>query len=84
MIEAKSCGLPIVAFDCPCGPRNIVKDGIDGLLVKSEDVKALSDGISYLLSNEKLRKKMASSAVIDFETNWSEEAVLTMWRKLFV
>lgn len=84
LIEAKSCGLPIVAFDCPYGPRNIVKDGMDGLLVKSEDVKALSDGISYLLSNEKLRKKMASSAVIDFETNWSEEVVLTMWRKLFV
>lgn len=84
LIEAKSCGLPIVAFDCPYGPRNIVKDGIDGLLVKSENVKALSDGISYLISSEKLRKEMSSAAITDFETNWSEEAVLTMWRKLFV
>lgn len=82
LIEAKSCGIPVVAFDCPYGPCNIVKDGIDGILVKPENVKILADRISYMISDDKLRKRMASAAIFDYEQNWSEEAILTKWQEL--
>lgn len=84
MIEAKSCGLPIVAFDCLFGPKNIIRDHIDGLLVKAEDIQGLSYSICSLIGNHKELEDMSKNAILDYESRWSKKVVITEWKKLFL
>ena len=62
LVEAMSCGLPVISFACPCGPKDIVSDGEDGLLVKNGDVDALANVMSRLISDEQLRNTMSQAA----------------------
>ena len=62
LVEAMACGLPVVSFACPCGPKDIVSDGEDGLLVKNGDVDALANAISHLVSDEQMRNSMSQAA----------------------
>jgi len=82
LVEAMSCGLPVVSFACPCGPKDIVSDGEDGLLVKNGDVDALANAISRLMSDEQLRTTMSQAAqrnVKRFDIN----QIADKWRLLF-
>ena len=58
IIEAMACGVPPVSFTCPCGPRDIISDGKDGLLVEDGNIEQLAEKISYLIENEDIRKKI--------------------------
>jgi len=60
--EAMACGVPPVAFACPCGPKDIITNGVNGLLVKPESVKELAEKICYLIENEDIRKEMGRRA----------------------
>ncbi len=82
LIEAKSFGLPVVSFDCPFGPREIVADGTDGLIVAGGDVGALADALSALMASGERRAAMSAEAVADYERRWSRERVLSRWCKL--
>ncbi|WP_036876608.1 glycosyltransferase family 4 protein [Xylanibacter oryzae] len=82
LLEAMACGVPCVAFDCPHGPRNIIKNGEDGILVKYLDSKALADGICLLIENENLRNEMGSKARINIQ-RFSKESIMNQWIQLF-
>lgn len=43
LIEAIGCGIPVVSYDCPIGPAEIIEDGVNGFLVKQDDIEALAD-----------------------------------------
>lgn len=60
--EAMSCGLPVVAYDCPYGPRDIISDGKDGYLVKDRDELLFAEKICILIENTELRMKMGQMA----------------------
>ena len=70
MIEAMSAGLPVVTFDYKCGPRDIISDGIDGLIVPDGDLNAFADAMLQLMA----------TAVVD---RYSEECVMLQWTSLF-
>lgn len=82
LLEAQAAGLPIVSFACKCGPRDVIEDGLDGLLVEEGDVKALADGILQLISNYELRMRMGHEAFKRSE-RYSEETVMSQWVRLF-
>lgn len=61
IVEAMAVGTPVVATDCPTGPREIIESGRSGLLVKPSDAQALADGIFQMLGNQALRTACAEN-----------------------
>jgi len=59
-----SPGCPVAAFDCDYGPREIITDGLNGLLVKTNDVQSLKNKITELISNKQLRNKIIINGLI--------------------
>ena len=82
MIEAMACGLPVVSFDYKCGPRDIIQDGQNGLIVTDGDIQGLADAMMRLMNDESLRKQMSERAkkVVDI---YSEKTVMKQWTELF-
>ena len=82
IIEAMACGVPPVSFTCPCGPRDIIADGRDGLLVENGDIEGLAEKICYLIEHEDLRRKMGRQARVDVE-RFRIEHIAEQWKELF-
>ena len=82
IVEAMACGLPIVSYACPCGPKDIISEGKDGFLVNINDEIALANKINLLIENEKLRKQMSNAVIIKSE-QYSIENITSMWMHLF-
>ncbi|MEU5883242.1 glycosyltransferase family 4 protein [Spirillospora sp. NPDC047279] len=82
LLEALNIGLPAVSFDCPVGPREILTDGVDGFLVPLGDVSALADGITRLIEDELLRKKLQEAA-LQTARRYGPEKICDQWEKLF-
>ncbi len=81
IIEAMSAGLPVVSFDCPRGPGDIITHGEDGLLVPPEDVGALATGLLKLMEDDERRRTMAAAARRTAEV-YAMERVGPLWQDL--
>ena len=82
ILESMICGVPVVSFDCPHGPRNIIKSGEDGILVEYLNAQAMADNICKLIESPKLRKAMGEKARSNIR-RFSRENVMQQWTKLF-
>lgn len=82
LVEAMSCGVPVISFDCKCGPKDIIQPGINGLLVPNGDIQALADAMMKVMADEAYRKMLSLNArkVVD---TYSEQAVMAQWIRLF-
>ncbi|TXS13791.1 glycosyltransferase family 4 protein [Streptomyces sp. adm13(2018)] len=80
-VEAMAAGLPVVAYDAPHGPRNIITQGEDGYVVPLGDKKALAEHIEKLISDEDLRRKMAAAAVANV-VRFQEAATVARFEQL--
>jgi glycosyltransferase involved in cell wall biosynthesis len=81
LIEAMSKGLAVVAFDCPTGPREVMTDDADGLLVPAEDVAAFASALGRLMDDADLRIRLGSRAV-ETVTRYAPEIVADQWAAL--
>lgn len=79
LLEAMACGLPVVAADCMSGPREMIADGTDGLLVPPEDPEALAGVLRAVLVDPPLRARLGAAARRVRE-RYGLEAVAAEWR----
>jgi glycosyltransferase involved in cell wall biosynthesis len=82
IVEAMSCGVPCVSFDCPFGPRNIIKDGEDGILVEYLNSQKLADNICKLIENDHLRRQLGRKAKENIH-RFSQDEIMRKWIELF-
>ena len=80
--EAMSCGLPVVAFDCPYGPADIITNDIDGFIIQDRDINEFVDKVSLLIENESLRKTMGKNGQINSQ-RYAACSIMPMWKLLF-
>ncbi len=82
LVEAMFCGLPVVSYACPCGPKDIITEGVDGFVVPINDEKALAEKICYLIEYEDIRKEMGKAAQRKAE-QYRIEPIVQQWMDLF-
>lgn len=82
IIEAMACGLPVVSFDCPWGPRSIISDQKDGILVDNGDIDQLSENMIKLMQDDQARNKMSKNAIKNVQ-RFNIECIALQWKSLF-
>ncbi len=82
MIEAMSCGLPVVTFDYKCGPRDIITPDVNGLIVPNGDIQAFADALVRVMTHTEMRRDMGRAALAVTE-RYSLETVMKSWNNLF-
>lgn len=80
--EAMSCGLPVVAYDCPYGPADIISDGNNGYLIRYDDIDNYVDKISLLMKDMDLRIKMGKDGQVSSK-RYEVDQIMPLWRALF-
>ena len=79
LLEAMSYGLPCVSFDCKTGPRELIKNGINGILVSPHEKEiGLSKAISSIINKSEMRENMAKEAIKLRRKN-SIENIISKW-----
>jgi len=81
LIEAMAHGAAVIAFDCPSGPAEIVKDGIDGLLVPAGDVSALASAMGFLMADARKREELGAAAQA-IARRFAVETVMQRWEEV--
>ena len=82
VLEAMSCGLPVVSYACPCGPKDIITEGKDGYLVPTGDEERLAEKICFLIEHEDIRREMGKAAV-EKSKQYALEPIIRQWMTLF-
>lgn len=83
MLEAMSVGLPLVSFDCPRGPGDIIHDGRNGLLVPDNDLPALTAALESLVGDDDRRRSMGAQALVD-AGEYVVDRIAASWELLIV
>ncbi|OUM93292.1 MAG: glycosyltransferase family 4 protein [Caldibacillus debilis] len=81
LVEAMAVGLPIVSFDCPEGPGEIITNNEDGFLVEEGNIEEFANKLDILMSNQELRIKMGNAALKNVE-RFSIEVIGKLWLQL--
>ena len=82
LVEAMACGVPCVAFECPCGPRDVISPEEDGLLVPPGDTDALARAIIRLMEQPELRSRLGEAAR-NKAARYAMDPVCAAWMDLF-
>lgn len=80
--EAMSCGLPVVAFDCPYGPATIINEGVNGFLIPFDNMQCFAEKLSLLIEDTSFRKQMGQAA-LDSSDRFNADLVMPQWLALF-
>jgi glycosyltransferase involved in cell wall biosynthesis len=81
LAEAMAGGLPVVSYDCDFGPREIIQNGVNGLLVPVEDIAALASALDRIMGNSALRSRLGNAARIVAE-RYDPDAIVGQWEEV--
>lgn len=81
LIEAQCFGIPVVSFDCPTGPAEIIDNNVNGILVENQNIDALSKAMIQLVYNPDLRMVLSSNA-FSYAKKYSAEIILEKWNNI--
>lgn len=81
LLEAMSCGLACVSFDCPFGPSEIIHDNIDGILVEPNNIEKMTKAINYYIENESIRKEAGMKARANVD-RFYPDIIMNKWNDL--
>jgi amylovoran biosynthesis glycosyltransferase AmsD len=81
LLEAKSCGLPVVGFNCPTGPKEIIRHGVDGFLIEN-DTNAFANAANALMNDPDLLNRMSLAAIEDTRSRFSVDTMTAKWTHL--
>ena len=82
LLEAMSVGLPVVAYDCPTGPRDIVSDGVDGYVVPDGRTRLMAEALERLMDDDDRRRRFGAAALEKAE-RYELGALAGRWEELF-
>ncbi len=82
LLEAMGKGMGVVAFDCPTGPRDIIEDRRNGIIVPPKDPAAFATGLTALIEDEELRRRCGAAAA-ETAHEYTIEAIGPRWEALF-
>ena len=82
LLEAQAAGLPIVSFQCKCGPKDVVEEGVSGFLVPEGNTDALASKLKELMDDEDLRNRMGEAAY-KASDRYDVEVIMKKWTDLF-
>lgn len=82
LLEAMSYGVPVVAFDCPYGPSEIITDGVDGFVIKNRNLIEYANRVCQLIEDENLCVEIGKAG-IQSSQRYHFELIMPQWTKLF-
>ncbi|MGB7529186.1 glycosyltransferase family 4 protein [Sphingobacterium cellulitidis] len=82
LLEGQAAGLPMVSYACKCGPRDIIKEGVNGFLLEEGDKEGVANKILTIIRDKELRDEMGRNS-LEMSKNFSEEVVMNKWIQLF-
>ncbi|MES1181382.1 MAG: glycosyltransferase, partial [Flavobacterium sp.] len=82
LTEAMACGLPCIAYDCPCGPRAIINEGVNGFLIEDNNAALFAEKIIQLIEDEDLRIRLGENAKASVE-KYNIDVVMQKWNQFF-
>ena len=82
LIEAMSCGVPCISFDCPHGPSEIISHGEDGIIVPLGNISELAKSIEWMITNKRGREAMSNTARTNAR-KYHENTIMPRWIELF-
>lgn len=82
LIEAMALGLPAVSFGFKCGPKDIIENGVNGLVVPEDDIPALAKGMQTLMEDPDLLERMSAEA-LHISEKYTEDHIMSRWENCF-
>ena len=82
LLESMEVGLPIISYDCPTGPKNIISNNVDGILVQNNNLNSFKKALILLIDNYKIRTNIAKQAQETVKKYYSEN-IINIWIKLY-
>lgn len=82
LIEAQSFGLPLISYNCPTGPAEIIKNNENGILVENQNIQKLSEAILELIKDKEKRILFSKNALNDVK-KYSSNEILLKWKEVF-
>jgi len=81
LLEAKACGLPVVSYDCPEGPREIISEAVDGFLIEDGNIINMTDKLLLLMTDSSLRMIMGKNAKNSI-SDYGDDVIFDKWNKV--